>query len=200
MPNGKPNARKTIKFATATENQSRTDQPIVIARPRGLESTPKAVASCSSVLRIASLIRRARRDCAFILTSSQLITVFDCRRNQIRKTTATITILTSRIPILLVRAICSAVPPTGVNQRRFKAKNRKTEAVSYNRSTRIVTNEAAGRTRRSRMVSTAGRTTSPARPSVSTAPNPTVVAIQTSRTVVFASGASNARHLSARHR
>ncbi len=72
--------------------------------------------------------------------------------------------------------------------------------LSYRRSTMIVTKAAAGLTRFSRIARTTGRTTSPARPIVNTAPNPTVVAIQTSRRLAFVKGDRNARQRIALHK
>src|SRR5258706_5365325 len=89
--------------------------------------------------------------------------------------------------------------PGGENHRRLKAKIRATEIKSYSRSIMMVTKDAAGFTRLSRIGSTNGRTTSPKRPIVNIAANPTVVAIQISLKVVVTRGARKTPHRSARH-
>ena len=64
----------------------------------------------------------------------------------------------------------------------------------------MVTRDALARIRGSRIGSTTGRTTSPARPNKNTAPKPTVVAAKRSRRRAGLSGASRAPHRQARKR
>ena len=136
-----------------------------------------------------------------IFLSSQPITLWERRLNQISNAMATPKKATSSQPTMRARLKSAAVPGAALNHSKLTAKNKTTAIMSYKRSTMMVTKDAAGRTRLSRIGSTAGRTTSamPAQPA-STAPNPTVVAIHTSRRLAFVSGARNACQRRARQR
>ena len=200
MPNGKPKARHTKRFPRATENQSKKVQARLIANCRTLDSTLKAVASCSSVLKTARFILAAIRPRSPILESSQSITLFERRLNQINSTIPAASKMTRTKPAARVRLRSSAEPVAGFSHSKLRAKIETTVIVSYKRSIMIVTNDAAGRTRLSRIGSTTGLTISPARPINKTAPNPTVVATHTSRRLALVRGVRKACQRIARQR
>jgi len=124
----------------------------------------------------------------------------DLRLNQISRPIAAANKVTNPKPIIRAFANSVADPSDGFNHSKLIAKIKTTVMVSYKRSIMMVTNAAAGRTRGSRIGKTTGRTTSPARPTNSTVPKPTVVAIQTSRRLDFVRGARKACHRMARKR
>ena len=126
--------------------------------------------------------------------------VCERRLNQISTAIPKIRKTRNSKPAIRARPKSDAISGAGLNHNKLTAKNKTTVMLSYRRSTMIVTKAAAGLTRLSRIAKTTGRTISPARPIVSTAPNPTVVAIQTSRRLAFVKGVRNARHRIALHK
>src|SRR5438105_7740776 len=84
MANGKQKARHTRRFTSATENQSKRVQARLIANCLTLDNTLKAVASCSSVLKSARFNLAAVCPRSPILESSQSMTLFERRLNQIK--------------------------------------------------------------------------------------------------------------------
>src|SRR6266536_2162002 len=152
------------------------------------------------MLSTARLNRCGTRGQTSNFLSSQVITVRDRRlKKTSAKTTEPKTIKKAH-PTSRICERSEADMPDGRNHKRFKAKINTTVIESYNRSTMIVTNDAAGLTRRSRIGKTTGRTTSPARPINSTAPKPTVVAIQIWLSLAGVNGASSACQRTARQK
>src|SRR5581483_11385857 len=197
-PNGIPKARHTRRFAKAIDPQRSSDQKILIVNNLMSERTFNAAASCSSVLRRACLILLLNGEWALKRSSIQPMAEAERFSNQISRPTATMSPATKPNPIIRARPRCAALSAVGFNQSRFSANTSITVIVSYKRSIMIVTNDAAGLTRSSRIGRTTGRTTSPARPTSSTAPNPTVVATQTALSFAGVNGLRNARQRIAR--
>src|ERR1051326_6665467 len=91
-------------FAATTEPQSTNDQKMVMPSRRALDKTPSAVASCSSVLKIAFLILSIRRERAGALLSSHVISAADRRLNQIRNAIPTSSSAKKPRPIVRTRS------------------------------------------------------------------------------------------------
>ena len=160
---------------------------------RASTSILSAVANCSSVCVTPCERRFGMKELCESFLSSQPIALFERRLNHARPAIPRAESARRATPAMRTFPNVASSPAGGVIHKRQSANRTTTAIESHNRSIIMVTNDAAGRTRESRIGSTTGLTTSPARPKRKTAPKPTVVATKSSLRLAGVSGNRSAR-------